>query len=72
MQFNCGPSILDRIANKANARRNRLQQWHKYFAWLPMNINGTCYWLEHIERKGDYEVMRRSSPWKWEYRAISH
>jgi len=72
MQFNCDPSILDRISNKANARRNRLQQWHKYFTWLPMNIDGTCYWLEYIERKGDYEVIRRNSPWKWEYRAISN
>lgn len=45
-------------------RWNRGNNWHKWFAWYPVEIDGRVYWLECLERK-------RAYGWAgcyWEYR----
>lgn len=32
-------------------RIKRLEKWHKKFAWFPIKIDGTKYWLEFVERR---------------------
>lgn len=33
------------------AKRDRLTQWHKWFAWVPVRIGERMYWLETVDRK---------------------
>ena len=67
MRFNCGPSIGDRLEGYFERRRGRLKKWHKYFTFMPTRINGTCIWLEYVERKGTCKIM---DPWVWIYKLI--
>lgn len=39
MRFKCGKDY------------NKLQQWHRWFAWHPVRLNGECVWLETVERR---------------------
>ena len=41
----------------------RLQQWHRWFAWHPVWSEGTGYWLCHLERK---------AKWEWHYRVFEY
>lgn len=33
-------------------RITRLIEWHKWFAWKPVYVKGTAYWLTTIYRRG--------------------
>lgn len=41
--------------------------WHRWFAWRPVLVNGFWVWLERIERRADW------CDWffDWEYREIA-
>lgn len=39
-------------------------EWHQWFAWHPVRINGQWVWLETVERKFD---CGWASDW-WDYR----
>ena len=58
MKFNCGPSESERYAAwlkealpRARAGCKALKNWHPHFAFLPVRIGESCYWLEWIERR---------------------
>lgn len=37
------------------ARRAKREQWHHWFAWHPVTVQGGhCHWLELVERKIEY------------------
>lgn len=47
MKLNCGPT--------AEAKRERLENWHRWFAWHPVRVGEKeCRWLEIVWRKGSY------------------
>lgn len=35
-------------------KRQRLETWHKWFAWLPVYTNNHCVWLEYVGRRFHY------------------
>jgi len=44
VKFNCGPSKAERWRQQ--------QEWHPWFAWLPVRIaEGDCRWLEEVGRR---------------------
>ena len=58
-----------------NERIERLSQWHKWFAWCPVEIApNESRWLEFVMRKGTlnnpYWLMYGFPEFVWEYRAI--
>lgn len=54
-----------------------LKDWHRWFAWYPVEIGLKTIWLEHVERKIEQSVL-----WDWDseprnykvyyYRQIGH
>jgi hypothetical protein len=36
---------------KSLAEKRKKYEWHPYFAWRPINIDGCIVWLERIWRK---------------------
>lgn len=69
MKFNCG---MTRDAKRA-IKHNRLENWHKKFAWLPIRAGeNDCRWLEFYDRKGTFNTGRYeysfNGYWSWEYR----
>lgn len=34
---------------------NPKYNWHKWYAWHPVKIFGTWYWLEYVQRKYEYD-----------------
>jgi hypothetical protein len=57
----------------------RVGQWHTWYAWHPVLIDGRWVWLEHVERRGGRleHVERRGgrlyiSGWgtQWEHRCL--
>ena len=63
MRWDCGA--------RARARYARLTDWHRWFAWRPVHVEGIgCVWLEWIERRGDFwQGGAGDSGWDWNYRA---
>ena len=60
MKFDCGKTFQE--------RRNRLRQWHKWFAWYPVKVEDhDCRWFEFVERRewGYFQGMS-----EFEYREI--
>jgi hypothetical protein len=56
----------------ADARYERVTNWHPYFAILPKWVApGDCRWLEWIERRGECGRGAGITIWWWEYRAKS-
>lgn len=47
---------------KHNDTNRRL--WHSWFAWYPIKIRNTRYWLETIYRRR----LVNDLFWEWEYR----
>jgi len=45
------PSIAARLETRLLLRWRRQREWHKWWAWHPVRLNGTTVWLEGIERK---------------------
>ena len=45
----------------------RLETWHRWFAWRPVGLAGTdiTAWLEVVERKGTRWGQPKA--WAWEY-----
>lgn len=44
MKFDCGETFEE--------KRQRLEQWHPKFAWLPIRVTDhDCRWLEYVERR---------------------
>lgn len=50
------------VTEKYSSRERRLSQWHEYFAWTPVMMDGYIVWFSTIERRFDDERQR------WEYR----
>lgn len=52
-------------------KTNRLNQWHKWFAWYPILIkdrqNIYRYWLCNVYRRGSLHVGSRTYWWHWQY-----
>jgi len=42
-------------------------KWIKYFAWLPVEIDGTKYWLKTIYRR---QIYINGIKWGWNYGTI--
>lgn len=62
MQFACGKTSAERRAKK--------QEWHQWFAWLPVNVGQhDCRWLERVWRKGQLLGGPDGYYWFFEYRA---
>jgi hypothetical protein len=59
------------------AKRNRLSEWHKYFAWHPVVV-GYSYngrkikcWMCYVERQGKHDsYFSDFRNWRWEYREL--
>ena len=32
-------------------RETKLKEWHKWFAWFPVNVRGKRVWMEKVWRK---------------------
>jgi len=47
-----------------------LERWHRWFAWLPIEIGGHWVWLEMIERKGTFVFGPFTYGHRFEYREI--
>ena len=71
MKFN-----VDDPKVKRAAETKRLSDWHEHFALVPRRVGTSLYWLETIQRKGEWVSRRRPSVggfivtrwgWKWEY-----
>jgi len=56
------------------AKERRLRNWHRTFAWRPINVATTNdgryvkVWLQWIERRLDHIYMWREI--RWEYRMV--
>jgi hypothetical protein len=52
-------------------RRVNKQAWHRWFAWRPIKINNTVYWLERVYRKGTIATTWNGDGfyWEWSYAA---
>ena len=69
MKFDCGASA----EQKWEAKKNKLKEWHKWFAWYPVRVcHNECRWLEWVHRRGEYLFNRQSitTEWEWEYKPI--
>lgn len=50
MKFKCGSTLSKQ--EKAYKKRDRLRNWHRVFAWFPIEVApGDCRWLEMVDRK---------------------
>lgn len=57
-------SLYEEFADPiANMKGN----WRKYFAWFPVEINGSRYWLTPVYRRPNYV---NDIQWGWEYGTI--
>ena len=58
MKFNCGLT-----------KNEKLQSWHKWFAWYPVRISkNDCRWLETVYRKGTMVYyIQKGKIWEWSY-----
>ena len=45
-------------------------EWKPWFAWKPIFLNGTAYWLETMEVFDQYSHSTKGSKWKRTYRPI--
>ncbi len=65
MKFSCGKTRAQKRAEKIE----RLQNWHKWFAWRPVRVgNNDCRWLELVERRGELIYQGSiSESWRWCY-----
>mgnify|MGYP000986580724 CR=1 FL=1 len=43
----------------------RRSSWHRYFVIWPVEINGACYWLQWVWRKGT--LQKSFSCWEADY-----
>jgi len=73
MRFNRGMTYEQREL-KFSQERERLQEWHSWFAWHPVKAEtGEIVWLEFVLRKGTFhpaipsDVLDSPSYWTWEY-----
>jgi hypothetical protein len=69
MKFDCGPTP----AQRKQARRDYLHNWHPYFAWRPICLGpNDCRWLETVLRKGEryFRSDWDSECYIWEYKAM--
>ena len=39
---------------KLKKRKDKRADWHRYFAWHPVLIEGEHYWMQMVERKVTY------------------
>lgn len=70
MILNCGPTRAERAATRWIAKKDRLEQWQPFFAFLPRRVGpDLCVWLEWIRRKGRYvDEGYYGAYWVYEYR----
>lgn len=51
-------------------------QWHSWFAWYPVKINNSIFFLEYVERKGKIDQLHKDIlgdiVYRWEYRSIDN
>lgn len=62
MKINCRSPFQDRF--------DRLHEWHRWFAWHPVRLNGgdeSCRWLEYVARKGSFWECWGDGGWDWKY-----
>lgn len=62
MKFNLGPTFSERSDVK--------KKWHTWFAWFPVRIKGTHYWLEPVLRRGESCIGCIFFMLKYEYKII--
>lgn len=50
-------------------KEKKYSDWHSYFAWKPVLINGEWVWFERVLRRGvpQLTAKARNSPWRWDY-----
>ncbi|MDR7037382.1 hypothetical protein J2X36_002129 [Methylobacterium sp. BE186] len=52
-------------------RYERLTNWHRWFAWRPVSLDGETIWLETVERKGEFHCGGFGDCiWFWQYRPL--
>lgn len=52
MKLNCGLPRHLRQQAKVEAKKEKLEQWHDWFAWYPVRIGSEdCRWLETVGRR---------------------
>lgn len=82
MKFDCGPDeaeVRQTRYNRVQAKRKARGQWHRWFAWFPVQVGPhDCRWLEYVERKDDniwynfdFCTFTGDDRRKWEYRALN-
>jgi hypothetical protein len=47
------------------------QNWHRWFAWYGVHVNGDTVWLEIVERKGTYHPDSCGGGYSYEYRNVA-
>lgn len=55
-----------RFCNDYNAK-----EWHIYFAWFPVDCQGTTAWLETVMRQRDGISQRPTKMYNYIYRTIA-
>jgi hypothetical protein len=48
---------------------SRLSEWRKWFAWYPVYINGTAYWLTYVMRR-DYVWLKTPTIWATDFKKL--
>lgn len=51
--------VLEKQLAKCKEQRD---EWRRWFAWYPVYIDGTAYWLEYIERRLEAFEYRKVEP----------
>lgn len=49
------------------------KQWHIWFAWHPVWIDESIYWLTKVKRKGRWDVdFELQGSWDFQYEALEN
>jgi hypothetical protein len=57
-------------AIKIRPKEERVAEWHRWFAWYPVEVDGKWVWLETLCRRGTFRVWWDADWYEWEYRII--
>lgn len=44
------------------------QNWHRWYAWHPVDVHGNTVWMEVVERKGTFHYDSCGGSYSYEYR----
>jgi hypothetical protein len=48
-----------------------VREWHRWFAWYPVRVDGSMVWFEFVERQSTFYNTGLGGVWEHEYRTVS-